>query len=384
MTNAWRTKGAASAAATLLLVAVSGEASARGSCLIAQNAAASSSEVSSALASFGGRVVAVGRVDAVSRQLGVDVLGVRVMPSAYDNFQVGDYASVIDWSKKGSTDRVLEVRPLSGRYVPGASEVFLRSRISGSDALRAHVRIGAIRVDYSNATVSVDKDARGVSTLAIRGIQPQPRGVVLSSCIALLRDGSLGTGRAEGPLVLAEQMAPWEQVVPTVHWALVARVVHWALVAPKDPLVPAEQMAPWDRPCRGFTGHWSHEWFTWHRQGERLAWNRPCRRFTGHWSHEWFTWHRQGGRLAWNRPCRGFTGHWSHEWFAWHRQGERLAWNRPCRGFTGHWSHEWFTGHWQGRRLPWYWPSRWLAWEQAVPRVHWALVARVVHLAPAR
>ena len=156
MANNWRAKGAASAAATLLLVSISSEAIARGSCL-AQTKTTSRSEVSSALAAFGGRLVAVGRVDAVSRQNGVDVLGVRVMPSAYDNFQVGDYAVVVDWSKKGSADRVLEVRPISSRYVPGASEVFLRSKVSGSDALRAHVRFGAIRVDYSNAAVSIEQ-----------------------------------------------------------------------------------------------------------------------------------------------------------------------------------------------------------------------------------
>ena len=96
MTNNWRAKGAASAAASLLLVSISSEAIARGSCLIAQTKTTSRSEVSSALAASGGRLVAVGRVDAVSRQNGVDVLGVRVMPSAYDDFQVGDYAVVVD------------------------------------------------------------------------------------------------------------------------------------------------------------------------------------------------------------------------------------------------------------------------------------------------
>ena len=118
MNYAWRTKGAAGAAVTLFLVTMSGEATARGSCLIAQNEAASRSELNSTLASFGGRVVAVGRVDAVSQRFGVDVLGVRLLPSAYDTFQVGDYAAVIDWSRKGSANRVFEVRPLASRYVP--------------------------------------------------------------------------------------------------------------------------------------------------------------------------------------------------------------------------------------------------------------------------
>ncbi len=205
MATTWRSKGAAGVAATLLLVSISGEAAARGSCLITQSAASSHSEVNSALASFGGRVVAVGRVDAVSRQQGVDVLGIRVMPGAYDNFQVGDYAVVLDWTMKGSTDRILEVRPLSSRYVPGVSEVFLKSKMSSNDSLRAHVGLGSIRVDYSNAAFSVERNAKAGSTLAIKGTQPLPNGVVLSSCVSILRDRSLGTGRAEGSLGTGKQ-----------------------------------------------------------------------------------------------------------------------------------------------------------------------------------
>ena len=67
-------KSAASAAAVLLLLSASGEAAARASCSIADSNAATRSDVDAALANFGARVLAVGRVDAVSRSNGVKVL----------------------------------------------------------------------------------------------------------------------------------------------------------------------------------------------------------------------------------------------------------------------------------------------------------------------
>ena len=102
------------------------------------------------------------------------------------------------------------------------------------------MRIGEIRVDYSNAAVSIDQVARAGSTLAIRGIQPQPGGLVLGSCIALLRDGSLGTGRAEGSLGHRQgEPARWALVVPVAHLVRAELMAHWVLAAPRVHLGPA-------------------------------------------------------------------------------------------------------------------------------------------------
>jgi hypothetical protein len=200
MAHSWRSKTAVFMAVSLLLFSAIRSAEASGNCVVSKNGVAPDSQVNAAISSFGSRVIAVGRVDAVSRNAGVEVLGIRVMPSASDSFQVGDYAVVVDWSRRQSAERLLEIRSVSGRYIPGVSEIFLRSKLSAGDTLLNQGRVGAISVDFSNsAYLSNVKIAAGVD-LAIRGTQPQPDGVVLSSCVSLARDGSLGTGKTNGSL----------------------------------------------------------------------------------------------------------------------------------------------------------------------------------------
>ena len=196
-----RSTGAATAAAALLLLSLSGEAVSAGSCLTAARDGVFRGEVSRALASFGARVIAVGRVDSVSRDQGVEVLGLHVIPSSLDSFQVGDYAIVVDWTRRGSRERVMEVRALSGRYVPGASEVFLKTRVTGNDVLRAQARLGLVNVDYTSLALAIGHRLSSPgSVAAVRGTQPQPRGAVLSRCLVVSTEGSLGTGRLDGSL----------------------------------------------------------------------------------------------------------------------------------------------------------------------------------------
>ena len=194
-------KGAVGTAAVVLLLSASGEAAARGSCTIANSNAATRTDVDAALASFGPRVLAVGRVDAVSRVAGVKVLGIRIVPSAGENFQVGDYAVVVDWSRRTDRERVLEIRPLSSRYIPGVSEVFLKSKWSTNDVLRGQAKAGGVSIDYTRFALSIArKPTTPESTFVVRGTQPQPSGVLLSSCVSVLRDGSMGTGRVDGSM----------------------------------------------------------------------------------------------------------------------------------------------------------------------------------------
>jgi hypothetical protein len=156
-------------------------------------------EVASLEANLGARVVAVGRVDSVSSSDGVSVLGLGVRPSVGDRFQVGDYAAVVDWSDK-SDQQILEVRSLDTRYVPGVSEVFVRSLLKAHDASHAKLRIGEVDVDYSLQVLTIaDRQLSSKTTLAVRGIQPSPGGVILSRCVSVI-DGSMGTGRAEGSM----------------------------------------------------------------------------------------------------------------------------------------------------------------------------------------
>src|SRR5262245_36072735 len=199
MAHSSRKRSAACIVVSLVLVSAAGSAVASGSCLAASSGAAADSHVNAAIANFGSRVVAIGRVDSVSRGTGVEVLGIRVMPSTSDSFQTGDYALIVDWSRRGSKEQLLEVRPVSGRYIPGVSEIFLKSKLSANNNLLAQARVGAVNVDFSSSPF-VNLDAAPGAKVSVRGTQPQPNGVVIGSCFSIARDGSLGTGRLGGSL----------------------------------------------------------------------------------------------------------------------------------------------------------------------------------------
>jgi hypothetical protein len=180
---------------TALALGLSTNAIASGSCSF--NDRAVKREIAALEAVVGQRIVAVGRVDSVSQSRGVSVLGFVVRPSAGDAFQVGDYAAVIDWSRR-IDKQILEVRPLAARYVPGASEVYLKAKLKSS-LFDAQTRVGLASVDLSRQILAIESRASSGATLAVRGIQPNPGGVILSSCAYAL-NGSMGTGRTEGSM----------------------------------------------------------------------------------------------------------------------------------------------------------------------------------------
>ena len=186
----------AAGVATVIAVCVSSNASASGVCAFKDFQL--KREIASLEASVGQRVIAIGRVDSVSQARGVGVLGFVVRPSASDVFQIGDYAAVVDWSR-GVDKQILEIRPLAARYVPGASEVFLKSKLKTSFS-NGQVRLGAVNVDVSRQIRSLENQKVSAgATIAVRGIQPNPGGVVLGGCISAV-DGSMGIGRLNGSM----------------------------------------------------------------------------------------------------------------------------------------------------------------------------------------
>ncbi len=196
MKGQMRTFLAASVAA-ILAVGSASESQASASCGLNERHARS--EVALLEASVEARVVAIGRVDVVSKSRGVGVLGYLVMPSSSDRFQVGDYAAVIDWSRRPNK-QILEVRKLTGSYVPGASEVFLRAKVKSKDTSRAKLRVGGAEVDYSQHVLDLARSqVSSGTTLAVRGVQPSPGGVILGTCVSVI-DGSMGTGRPDGSM----------------------------------------------------------------------------------------------------------------------------------------------------------------------------------------
>ena len=208
----------AAGVATVIAICVPNSADASNNC--AFNDLQLRREIASLEAIVGQRVIAVGRVDSVSQARGVGVLGFVVRPSAGDDFQVGNYAAVIDWSRQVDK-QVLEVRPLVARYVPGASDVFLKARLKNrySDG---QVQIGNVNADVSRHVLALEKQKVSVgATIALRGVQPNPGGIVLGGCVAAV-NGSMGTGRPDGSMGTGRLMVRWAPARPMARWAPVA------------------------------------------------------------------------------------------------------------------------------------------------------------------
>jgi len=198
--------------AAVLFLLTSGSVQGQETCAIPNASTSSQGEVGLALARFGSRLVAVGRVDAATPDGEIEVLGQRVQAISGESFQIGDYAAIVDWSRNGSREQLLEAHALATRYVPGASEVYLRSKVAAADTLRGRVKLGSVYVDYTTTSLAIRPTA-GLrdSVVEIRGTQPSPRGTVLGICatatlettVASRRgrsEGSLGTGRPDGSL----------------------------------------------------------------------------------------------------------------------------------------------------------------------------------------
>jgi hypothetical protein len=183
--------GVASALATLPLASVGAAEAARG-CFASEASLNGPNDVDVALEAFGGNLVAVGRVDSVTSGGEIEVLGFRVQAVSGDSFQVGDFALVLDWASVLQSAGTYEVRRLNSRYVPGVSEVYLRSRVDQAIGTLAQLRIGGIRVNYASTELLQSAPSLQSSVVAVRGTQPHPRGEILGVCAVAL--GSLGTG----------------------------------------------------------------------------------------------------------------------------------------------------------------------------------------------
>ena len=176
-------------------------AQAKTACGSAHSELGSQIAASRILGEIGSTVVAIGRVDSVSSTNEVEILGLKVHATNGETFQVGDYGVILDWSHPEATDQVLELRPLAYRYVPGASEVFLRASALSVDTSRGRLRIGNVDVDYTGSIGESSVSANDIgNVLTVRGTQPGPRDVVLGTCVFKSGDGSLGTGRPDGSL----------------------------------------------------------------------------------------------------------------------------------------------------------------------------------------
>ena len=197
-------------AAALVLVGASSAFGARSPMSSTATAVADSSDVLAIERAANGRLLAIGRLDKISRaNYSVSVLNqsfVLLASSGNTKFiasaKVGHAVALFGQLNRGKyfVDAALS---LDGQYVQGASKVYLRGPVRSVDAKLGSISVGAAH--FYTAMMSsrflTDRVGKGAIIMAV-GTQPVLGGQVLVERIrkAGAVDASLGTGRANASL----------------------------------------------------------------------------------------------------------------------------------------------------------------------------------------
>ena len=199
------------AAAAAVVLVVAGSAYGARPPLSQEGAAvASASDVVTIERAANGRLLAVGRLDSVSRsRFAVSVLGQKFyLMAGSGNRQfiaqarIGQPVALFGDLNAGKyfVDAVL---PLEGQYIQGASKVYLRGSIRSVDRNIGVLSIGGAQLDTTSlvSRKAVDRIAKG-AIAAVIGTQPSIGGKVLVESIRRIGsvDASLGTGRTDASL----------------------------------------------------------------------------------------------------------------------------------------------------------------------------------------
>jgi hypothetical protein len=135
----------------------------------------------------------IGPVDAVNAQAGfVTILGQKLAYSEAKKLVAGDTAAVFGVAKANGSFVATSIVD-QGRYVAGATIIFLSGKVQKSDSAVGRVTVDGLAVDLT-ATMSNGAVAPAVGTaLQITGTQPNAGGLVVASGISGSGDGaSLG------------------------------------------------------------------------------------------------------------------------------------------------------------------------------------------------
>jgi hypothetical protein len=140
-----------------------------------------------------GQLLLIGPVDAVNAQAGlVTILGQKLTYGHAGKLVVGDTAAVFGVTKANGSFVATSIVD-QGRYVPGATVIFLTGKVQKSDSAVGRVTVDGLTVDLTG-TMSNGVIAPAVgSKLQITGTQPTAGGLVVASGISGSGDGaSLG------------------------------------------------------------------------------------------------------------------------------------------------------------------------------------------------
>jgi hypothetical protein len=158
------------------------------------------SATSSAGVSRGGaELLVVGPVESIDAEnRTATVLGQRIHSAMVDTLAVGNSVAVFGAAR---ADGAIEASAIQtrGLYVAGASNVFLSGTVQRADVAVGRAVVNGVNVDLTPAMSGGTLSPAVGSKVAISGIQPSSRGVVLVAGIAgtgAAVDGIAGTGSA--------------------------------------------------------------------------------------------------------------------------------------------------------------------------------------------
>ncbi|HTT44377.1 MAG TPA: hypothetical protein VMG33_14985 [Steroidobacteraceae bacterium] len=140
------------------------------------------------------RLLVVGPIESVDPATRtVMVLGQRILLSNVGSLNVGNTLAVYGFSRTDGSIQGSVARD-QGAYVAGATPIFLAGTVQSADALTGHVIVNGVKVDLTPAMVSGQVSPAIGSKLAVQGIQPVSRGVVVT-------DGIIGSGAATNGII---------------------------------------------------------------------------------------------------------------------------------------------------------------------------------------
>jgi len=136
----------------------------------------------SAAAITGGSLLAgpIQAIDMVNRLFLAVGQEVRFAESGVDFLQVGDYVAVRGSILSAGVIHAESIDILAGRYIPGASEVFVTGIPSSIDYNLGTAKIGELTVDYTSSMAGDGFDGIGAA-ISVIGTQPALGGVMLGS-----------------------------------------------------------------------------------------------------------------------------------------------------------------------------------------------------------
>ena len=134
------------------------------------------------------------KVSSVTEIDGIEGISGRLGQSFLQSLELGDHALVVGQVDASGQLVATKLRRLSTRYVPGASQVFARGKISKVDWANGSLNIGEMEVHISGIADLSALDIRPAVEIELVGIQPQPSGIVLALALVVVTDSATSDG----------------------------------------------------------------------------------------------------------------------------------------------------------------------------------------------